>query len=89
MTARGAGQGGDPGDGYLLNGLRAWKTERQKEHRMLMARYARLERQAHPCTRAQGKMIDLNRKIIELIDAEIAAAAPSSMADGGRTGDAS
>lgn len=58
-------------DGYLLNGLYTWKRERQVEHRILMARYARLEKQAHPSTIAQGKFIELNRKIIELIDKAI------------------
>ena len=61
-------------DGYLLNGLHAWKRERQKKHRLFMSRYASLERQDHPCLRAQGKMIELNRKIIELIDVAIAEA---------------
>lgn len=61
-------------DGYLLNSLFAWKQERQREHRMLMSRYASLERQNHPCLRSQGKAIELNRKIIELIDAAIAEA---------------
>lgn len=63
----------DAGTAYHLNGLREWKRERQKGHRMLMARYASLERQSHPCLRAQGALMALNARFLEMIDAEIAA----------------
>lgn len=66
------------GDAYLLNGLRAWKAARQREHRTLMGRYTSLERQMHPSQAAQGKLIDLNRKIIEMIDQAIADAEDST-----------
>jgi len=60
-------------DGYYLNSLRAWKSERQKEHRMLMARYARLEGTHSPVLRSQGKLIDFNKRFLEMLSAEIEA----------------
>ena len=37
-----------------------------------MARYARLERQAHPRTRDYGRLIELNAAFIRMIDDELA-----------------
>ncbi len=58
--------------GYYLNSLRSWKAERQKEHRMLMARYARLEGTHSPILRSQGKLIDFNGRFLKMISEEIA-----------------
>ncbi len=55
-------------DGYLINGLTARRDRLLKEHRLLMSRYATLERTHHPSKLAQGKLIDLNRAIIDLVD---------------------
>lgn len=58
-------------DGYYLNSLRAWIDRLRDEHRKLMARHARLERQGHPSTYGQGKLIDLNARMIELVDSAL------------------
>lgn len=61
-------------DGYYLNSLRLWKTAVQKDLRMMMARYARLEGIGSPILRSQGKLIDFNKRILEMLTTEIEAA---------------
>lgn len=62
-------------DAWLYEGLRRWREARQLEHRKLMARYARLEKQAHPQTASQGRLIEINEKIIALLNDAMRAAA--------------
>lgn len=54
-------------DWWFYEGLRHWREQRQLEHRKLMTRYARLQRQNHPQTASQGRLIDVNARIIALI----------------------
>lgn len=54
---------------YFLNSLAAMRSELLRRHRQLMARYARLERSGHPCKDEQGKLIDLNKQLIEFVKA--------------------
>lgn len=55
-------------DGYYLNSLEAWRSDLLKKHRSLMARYGRLERAGgQPTLRAQGRLIDLNKRLIEIV----------------------
>ena len=57
----------DGGAGYYRNSLLALKSEVEKDLRRAMSRYASLERQGHPCLNAQGKLIGLQRRMIEMI----------------------
>jgi hypothetical protein len=63
--------------GYLINGLKAWKAELQRDLRIGMARYARLEGQQHPCLWDQGRMIELHKEVIAMIDRELEALRPT------------
>ncbi len=56
---------------YLMNSLKAEKTQLQKRLREAMARHARLEGQFHPSRRDQGQWIELLKKMIGLVDTEI------------------
>ncbi len=57
---------------YYINGLTSMRSRLQKEHRLLMARYGRMERMGHPDMRDQGRLIDLNRKFLELVTEALA-----------------
>ncbi len=56
---------------YYSNSLKSKRTELLKELRLSMARYARLEKMHHPSKIDQGRWIDLTKKFIALIDAEL------------------
>lgn len=56
---------------YYTNGLKARRYELLKDLRQAMARYATLERTHHPSKIDQGKYIDLIKKMIAMVDAEL------------------
>lgn len=56
---------------YYTNGLKAKRTALLNELRQAMARYATLERTHHPSKIDQGKFIDLTKRMIALVDAEL------------------
>lgn len=70
---------------YYLNGLYAWRSRLQKEHRALMARYGRMERMGHPDLADQGAMIRLNAQFLELVGAALVEARKPTPSSGGRT----
>ena len=53
--------------GYYRNSLRAWQADMQKHHRILMSRYARMEKAGHPDKADQGRLLDLNHSFLILI----------------------
>ena len=61
--------------GYYINSLHAMRNRLQKEHRLLMARYGRMERMGHPDLRDQGRAIDLHKKFLEMVKDEMEAVA--------------
>lgn len=56
---------------YYNNSLKGKRTELLSDLRRGMARYATLERTGHPSKIDQGKYIDLTKKFIALVDAEL------------------
>lgn len=56
---------------YYINGLTSMRSELQKRHRLLMARYGRMGRMGHPDLHDQGAMIRLNASFLEQIGAEL------------------
>lgn len=69
-------------DGYYWNSIIAWRNEALKHRRQMMARYASLERQSHPCKYGQGRLLDIQRRWIETLDAELAMRPSSPSAKG-------
>lgn len=56
---------------YYINGITAWKHRLEKELRLSMARYARLEGQCHPHLQDQGRFIDLQMRVLKILNAEL------------------
>lgn len=55
--------------GYYLNSLRSLHTSLSSERRSIIARYRRLVKINHPCADAQARLIDINRQLIEVVEA--------------------
>jgi uncharacterized protein (DUF2225 family) len=55
--------------GYYRNSLKAWRDDLLKQRREGMARYARMEKMGHPDKNDQGILLDINRQLIEVIEA--------------------
>jgi hypothetical protein len=54
--------------GYYRNGLKSMRDRLLKERRLLMARYARMERMGHPDKNDQGILIDLNKAMLDVVE---------------------
>lgn len=54
--------------GYFLNSLDAMKADLWTERRKLSQRYETLEKQKHPCADAQWELMELNFKMMRLVD---------------------
>lgn len=61
------------GFSWYKAGLLEQKARLQKELRLQMARYARMEKMDHPDTKYQGMGIELTQKMIRLVESEITA----------------
>jgi hypothetical protein len=65
--------------GYYTNSLNAWRSDLLEQLRKLMARYARMERMHHPDKADQGRLIELTKRMIAMVEnAVVVAATPSA-----------
>jgi hypothetical protein len=59
--------------GYYINSLKAWKDDFERQQKASHSRLRALQRQKHPCTEQQQKLIDMRQAWINQIDAELSA----------------
>ena len=69
--------------GYYTNGLKTWMSDLEKRRDMLVARYRRMEKMNHPSADDQLLLLDLNKRMIDMVgealtDAELQQRAQTS-----------